>query len=173
MKGEDMYESPINQILGELQMHLEGETLKAVQNVGIDVNKEELIKALQYDRGQYEKGYKDGCEKAIDEFAERIKGFGLENNFHCNDVSCEFCDGKCDECEIAFKKDIDQIVNQMKGNEFFNSDSPVVRVDEKSYNKAIDDFINKLLNWKSKDEDYKSFSDVCYEVAEKLKGGAE
>lgn len=69
MKGEDMYESPINQILGELQMHLEGETLKAVQNVGIDVDKEELIKALQYDRNQYSKGYAD----AIDEFAEEMK----------------------------------------------------------------------------------------------------
>lgn len=67
-----MYESPINQILGELQMHLEGETLKAVQNVGIDVDKEELIKALQYDRGQYEKGYKDGYADAIVEFVERI-----------------------------------------------------------------------------------------------------
>lgn len=61
-----MWESPINQILGELQMHLEGETLKAVQNVGIDVNKEELIKALQYDRNQYEKGHKDGYEFGID-----------------------------------------------------------------------------------------------------------
>jgi tetrahydromethanopterin S-methyltransferase subunit A len=62
-----MYEGPINMICGELQMHLEGETLKAVQNFGVDVNKEELIKALQYDREQYRKGYKDGYADAIDE----------------------------------------------------------------------------------------------------------
>lgn len=68
-----MWESPINQILGELQMHLEGETLKAVQNVGVDVDKEELIKALQYDRNQYEKGHKDGYADAIDECIKIIE----------------------------------------------------------------------------------------------------
>lgn len=39
--------------------------------------------------------------------------------------------------------------------------------------KAIDEFVEALLNYQPQDEDYKSFSDVCYEVAEKLKGGAE
>ena len=68
-----MYESPINMICGEMQMRLEGETLKAVQNVGIDVNKEELIKALQYDRNQYEKGHKDGYEFGIDRCIKMIE----------------------------------------------------------------------------------------------------
>lgn len=36
-----------------------------IVKLGINVNKEELIKALQYDRDQYEKGYKDGL-KATD-----------------------------------------------------------------------------------------------------------
>jgi arginine repressor len=66
-KGENMYESPINQILGEMQITYENECMKAVQSCGFDVNKEELTKALQYDRGQYEKGYKDGYVKAIDD----------------------------------------------------------------------------------------------------------
>ncbi len=69
-----MYESPVNIIYGEMQTQIEGEAFKAIQNVGIDVNKEELIKALQYDRGQYEKGYSDGYVKAIDELAEQLKG---------------------------------------------------------------------------------------------------
>ena len=30
------------------------------QSIGYKVDKDELIKALQYDRQQYEKGYKDG-----------------------------------------------------------------------------------------------------------------
>lgn len=55
-----MYKSPIEMIQTEIEMQMEGETLKAVQRVGINVNKEELLKALQYDRGQYEKGYQDG-----------------------------------------------------------------------------------------------------------------
>ena len=38
---------------------------------------------------------------------------------------------------------------------------------------AIDEFVNALINYQSQDEEYKSFSDVCYEIAEQLKGGAE
>lgn len=102
-----MWESPINQILGELQMHLEGETLKAVQNVGIDVDKEELIKALQYDRGQYEKGYKDGYEKAIDEFAVKLKNF-----MRSNVEDAEYFGDCC--CEI-YESEIDEIAEWLKG----------------------------------------------------------
>lgn len=54
-----MYESSIDVIQGEIQMQLEGEILRAVQNVGVYVDKEELLKALAYDRNQYEKGYAD------------------------------------------------------------------------------------------------------------------
>ena len=36
------------------------QTLQAIQKVGIKVDKDELVKALAYDRGQYEKGYADG-----------------------------------------------------------------------------------------------------------------
>lgn len=67
-----MYESPVNVIYGEMQTQIEGDIFKAIQNVGIDVDKEELLKALQYDREQYSKGYSDGYAKAIDEFAERM-----------------------------------------------------------------------------------------------------
>lgn len=55
-----MYESPITQILGEMRTEYENGCLRAVQSCGFDVNKEELAKALAYDRGQYEKGYEDG-----------------------------------------------------------------------------------------------------------------
>ena len=65
---EKMWESPINVIQSELMMRYEDGVMKAVRNVGFDVSKEELVKALQYDREQYDKGYKD----AIEEFAEQI-----------------------------------------------------------------------------------------------------
>lgn len=68
-----MYESPVNVIYGEMQTQIEGDIFKAIQNVGVDVNKEELIKALMYDREQYSKGYSDGYNQAITEFAERLK----------------------------------------------------------------------------------------------------
>lgn len=53
------YESPIKLITTQINMKLEGEILKAVHKVGVIVDKEELIKALAYDRAQYEKGWAD------------------------------------------------------------------------------------------------------------------
>ena len=59
-----MYESPIEMIYGELQTQMVQEdeklVMKAVRNAGVNVDKEALIKALQYDRNQYSKGYEDG-----------------------------------------------------------------------------------------------------------------
>lgn len=71
-----MYESPVKVIYGEMQMQVKGDIYKAIQNVGVDVNKEELIKALQYDRNQYSRGYAD----AIDEFIKQVNRlcFGLK-----------------------------------------------------------------------------------------------
>lgn len=58
-----MYKSPIDIIHGQLETQLEGEVLKAVQKCGVVVDKDELLKALAYDRDQYEKGYRDAMAK--------------------------------------------------------------------------------------------------------------
>lgn len=70
-----MYESPIevfttqmDGILERMQKQQEEYIYQSVLNVGVDVNKEELVKALLYDRDQYDKGYQDG----IEEFAEKL-----------------------------------------------------------------------------------------------------
>ena len=59
-----MYESPIelifNSEITKLEKQEEELILSACMSVDVNVNKEELIKALQYDRGQYEKGFADG-----------------------------------------------------------------------------------------------------------------
>lgn len=72
-----MYQSPIEVIMNQMYTQMDSDLYKAVQNYGVNVNEEELIKALQYDRHQYEKGYNDGYDdgyrKAIEEFAERSK----------------------------------------------------------------------------------------------------
>lgn len=60
------YESPINIISQQMKIQMEGEIMKAVQRVGINVDKDELIRALQYDRGQYQIGYMDGFRDALD-----------------------------------------------------------------------------------------------------------
>ena len=75
----DMYKSPIDMMMSktvhEIQTQQEEHILRGVFNVGINVDKEELIKALQYDRGQYDKGYADG----VREFAEMVKSRLLLN----------------------------------------------------------------------------------------------
>ena len=54
-----MWESPIEIIKTDIQTRYEENVMQAVLSCGINVNKEELIKALQYDRQQYKKGYED------------------------------------------------------------------------------------------------------------------
>lgn len=56
-----MYESPIEVLYGQMQTEIENDLLvKCSQAVEYNINKDELIKALKYDREQYEKGYSDG-----------------------------------------------------------------------------------------------------------------
>ena len=55
-----MYESPIKIITGKMQTQFDDEIFRAVQNVVINVDREELLKALEYDRGQYDKGWEEG-----------------------------------------------------------------------------------------------------------------
>ena len=57
-----MYKSPIEVVVKNFQMQMENDIYKAVREFDIDVDKEELLKALEYDRNQYERGYYDGLE---------------------------------------------------------------------------------------------------------------
>ena len=75
-----MYESLINIIISELCSKLESDCIKCVKRYGFDVDKEELAKALNYDRKQYEKGHTDGYNKAIDDFVKAIVDRGLSSN---------------------------------------------------------------------------------------------
>lgn len=56
-----MYEPVATFIQGKIESFIDGELLRVTQEMGLDVDRDELLKALQYDRGQYEKGYADGC----------------------------------------------------------------------------------------------------------------
>lgn len=69
-RKNNMWESPIELQFGINDMvseFIKGQTeqtekyiVESVQSVGIKIDKYELIKALNYDRNQYEKGYEDG-----------------------------------------------------------------------------------------------------------------
>ena len=69
-----MYESPIEKIVQHIQENLikqEEDHLMAqiTETVGYQINKEELIKALKYDRNQYHIGFEDARK-----MYERAKG---------------------------------------------------------------------------------------------------
>lgn len=85
------YESPITQIMGQIQTQMEDDCMKVVQQCGFDVNKEELARALVYDRDQYNKGYDDGYTKAIDDFkriiCEELKLYIDHEDYMCVGLS--------------------------------------------------------------------------------------
>lgn len=77
------YQSPIEVFQTQMQSQIEDETYKAVMKVGINVDKDELLKALQYDRDQYQKGYADRDLEIIRckdckwwHESETVEGFG-------------------------------------------------------------------------------------------------
>ena len=78
------YQSPISQIYKDVEYKfkedMENKTIEAVHHFGISVDKEELIKALQYDRNQYDKGYSDGRASMVEEL-EKIKAEIDESSF--------------------------------------------------------------------------------------------
>jgi len=67
------YKSPIDIIYGDIQMKVEREVVKAIQSCKIDIDKDELIKALNYDREQYKAGYEDAL-KEISMYVNRYMG---------------------------------------------------------------------------------------------------
>ena len=64
------YKSPIDICITQLRIDrekaVEEQVFRAVQGIKVDVNKEELIRALRYDRDQYDNGYKDGYDDGYD-----------------------------------------------------------------------------------------------------------
>lgn len=64
-----IYQSPVEEIIQKLiseeNRKQEELILDKCYKIGVDVNKEELLKALTYDRQQYQKGYADGINEVI------------------------------------------------------------------------------------------------------------
>lgn len=56
----DGYIPPIQAYRAIMEAELEGAIMRAVESVDIHVDRDELLRALQYDRGQYKKGYDAG-----------------------------------------------------------------------------------------------------------------
>lgn len=93
-----MYQSPIEIIFKDMETKIENAIIQAVQNVDIRVDKEELIRALQYDRDQYEKGRRDAlnelvrCKDCVYAKIPNLLYPDLWCNFHYRNVDfSDFC----------------------------------------------------------------------------------
>ena len=84
-----MWESPIQMITDDIVKDIEQKQdewlMESVHRVGFNIDKYELMKALHYDRGQYEKGYADG-RLARDSEIVRCKDCKNRNKYECSHI---------------------------------------------------------------------------------------
>ena len=88
------YESPITmqiaQLTSDIQRQEDAHLMKCVHGLHIDVDKEELIKALRYDRDQYEKGFAAGrCAANIDVAREIFEEMDGITDLFAQGLICE------------------------------------------------------------------------------------
>ena len=78
------YESPIEIVKtmhDRIEHDIENNVFKLINSYGININKDELIKALKYDRHQYEKGYTEGYNQGIKDAISKLKEHAVEEHF--------------------------------------------------------------------------------------------
>jgi hypothetical protein len=128
-----MYESPISitELYTKKAIEARDDSIlwKVKEVYGVDVEKEELLRALKYDRGQYEKGYSEGFKIAVEMLASRIHHEILDarsSNFKAiderrekyestydNDPFLHYCQGKIHSLD-GIDYFIETIVKEMK-----------------------------------------------------------
>lgn len=73
---DSYYESPISETINQMQTVMmeehEQQIVKAVQSVGINIDRDGLIAALQNDRTRYELAYQKGYADAAVKYEEKI-----------------------------------------------------------------------------------------------------
>lgn len=72
-----IYDCPIHEQIGQLKTMMANEhdrmVIKAIQEVGIEIDQESLIQAIHNDRQRYEEAYKKGYEDCRKEYEEKMK----------------------------------------------------------------------------------------------------
>ena len=100
-----MYTSPIEAVSNNMRIEYEDSIMKAIQDACVEVNKQELIRALQYDRDQYEKGFADSLrwislkdkhpkrfENVLCFFPEKDYGSKIAVSYNESDYNYHFAD---------------------------------------------------------------------------------
>lgn len=104
-----MYENPITQMISDISSQMvknqENQLMYEVrQNIGYDIDKDELIKALNYDRDQYNKGYVDGI-KAKQELLDLIQDINPE------EIAAQIASGNLHNWCLILKKEFERLLN--------------------------------------------------------------
>ena len=105
-----MYESPIEKIMGEIKSQMiqneEDNLLYLVnQSISYNVNKEELLKALQYDRDQYNKGYADAL-KNKNEILDLVCDINPE------EIAAQIASGNLHNWCVIVKREFERLLNE-------------------------------------------------------------
>lgn len=119
-----MYESPIEIIQKDIVMKQENDIYQAILEQGIVVDKEELIKALKYDRDQYEKGFADGKAHVEANIAKQWEAFKALNCIPDipEIVRCKDCKHWNDEFEFCSIHHLDGVGDGLFGGDAFCND---------------------------------------------------
>lgn len=85
-----MYVYPIEVVLKETYSQFEDDVCRMVQEYGVNVNKDELMKALQNDRNKYDKGYCDGVIEFAKYLKEHSSLYGLNNYIRLDAINIDY-----------------------------------------------------------------------------------
>lgn len=95
------YQSPIEIMYSKFNTQIENQIMTAVQNVGVNVDKDELVKALEYDRKQYEQGFADALKCVPEELTTVRHGRWVEESSLYD--YCSRCRAMVRPKDIAYK----------------------------------------------------------------------
>ena len=109
-----MYKSPIEIITESMQTDLENQILSSVLKTDVSVDKEELIKALNYDRDQYQKGYADGKAEALSAVKAELISM---NSFAIERIRHQLDNGYLDMTDDYDKEEIEILRDSVKAYE--------------------------------------------------------
>lgn len=79
MEEQNGYVPPASLNLNDFQHAIDDAMVQAIIKIGIKVNREELLKALKYDRGQYKAGYDAGFADGFLETLHIVRCRGCTN----------------------------------------------------------------------------------------------
>ena len=108
------YKSPVEILIDKQTIAFENELIdgihKIAMNYGINVDKEELIKALKYDRDQYQWGYEHGKKDAV------IHAHWISGVYFDNDEVAQYDIITCSHCQFPFTGDEYRFITNCHSN---------------------------------------------------------